>query len=51
MNHEETYRRLLLGHYLGRTLVAGRLQTSAIEDYVRGVVNGILAYYQKRRPL
>ena len=51
MNHEQTYRRLLLGHYLGRTLVAGRLQTSAIEDYVRGVVKGVLAYYQKRRPL
>lgn len=51
MNHEETYRRLLLGHYVGRTLSAGRLQTSAIEDYVRGIVNGLLTYYQKRRPL
>lgn len=50
MNHEETYRRLLNGHYLGRTLTAGRLQTSAIEDYVRGVVNGILAYYKTHRP-
>jgi hypothetical protein len=50
MNHEETYRRLLNGHYLGHTLTAGRLQTSAIEDYVRGIVNGVLAYYQKRRP-
>lgn len=50
MNHEETYRRLLNGHYLGRTLTAGRLQTSAIEDYVRGVVDGVLAYYQKNRP-
>ena len=51
MNHEETYRRLLNGHYVGRTLIAGRLQTSAVEDYVRGIVSGILAYYQKRRPL
>ena len=51
MNNEETYRRLLLGHYLGRTLCAGRLQTSAIEDYVQGVVNGLVAYYQKHRPL
>lgn len=50
MNHEETYRRLLNGHYIGRTLTAGRLQTSAIEDYVRGIVNGVLAYYQKNRP-
>lgn len=50
MNHEETYRRLLNGHFLGRTLIAGRLQSSAIEDYVRGVVNGVVAYYQKHRP-
>lgn len=50
MNHEETYRRLLHGHFLGRTLIAGRLQSSAIEDYVRGVVNGVVAYYQKHRP-
>lgn len=50
MNNEETYRRLLNGHFIGRTLIAGRLQTSAIEDYVRGVVNGVLAYYQKNRP-
>jgi hypothetical protein len=50
MNHEETYRRLLHGHFLGRTLIAGRLQSSAIEDYVRGIVNGVVAYYQKHRP-
>jgi N-acetylmuramoyl-L-alanine amidase len=51
MNNEETYRRLLRGHFLGRTLIAGRLQSSAIEDYVQGVVKGIVAYYQKNRPL
>lgn len=50
MNHEETYRRLLAGHYLGRTLLGGKLTTSAIEDYVRGIVDGLLAYYQKNRP-
>lgn len=49
MNHEETYRRLLAGHYIGRTLIAGRLQTSAIEDYVRGVVQGLVDYYQNNR--
>lgn len=49
MNNEETYRRLLRGHFLGRTLIAGRLQTSAIEDYAQGVVNGIVAHYQKHR--
>ncbi|MGV3659848.1 MAG: hypothetical protein ACO1TE_06680 [Prosthecobacter sp.] len=49
MNHEETYRRLLNGHFIGRTLIAGRLQTSAIEEYVRGIVQGLVAYYQKNR--
>ncbi len=51
MNNEETYRRLLRGHFLGRTLISGRLQSSAIEDYVQGVVKGIVTYYQKHRPL
>lgn len=51
MNHEETYRRLLNGHFVGRTLIAGRLQTSAIEEYVNGVVKGLLYYYKKNRPL
>jgi N-acetylmuramoyl-L-alanine amidase len=49
MNHEETYRRLLHGHFVGRTLIAGRLQTSAVEDYVRGVVEGLTEYYKKHR--
>jgi N-acetylmuramoyl-L-alanine amidase len=49
MNHEETYRRLLSGHYIGRTLVGGKLQTSPIEDYVRGIVHGLTEYYQSRR--
>lgn len=52
MNHEETYRRLLAGHFVGRTLIAGRLQTSAVDDYVCGVVDGLVTYYQKnRKPL
>lgn len=49
MNHEETYRRLLIGHYVGRTLVGGRLESSAIEDYVKGVIKGLLSYYQNQR--
>lgn len=51
MNNEETYHRLLRGHFLGHTLIDGRLQSSAIEDYVQGIVKGIASYYQKRRPL
>ncbi len=51
MNHQETYRRLLLGHYVGRTLMNGKLHTSAIEDYARGVVNGLVSHYRaKRKP-
>lgn len=50
MNHQETYQRLLLGHYLGRTLLNGRLQTSAIEDYVRGICDGLVRHYQSKRP-
>lgn len=49
MNHEETYRRLLHGHWLGRTLIGGKLQPSALEDYARGVIHGLTAYYQKNR--
>lgn len=50
MNHEETYRRLLSEHYLGRTLIGGKLTPSAIEDYVSGIVKGLLSYYQTNRP-
>lgn len=50
MNHQETYQRLLLGHYIGRTLVNGKLQTSAIEDYVRGICDGLVRHYQSKRP-
>lgn len=49
MNHGETYRRLLLGHYLGRTLLDGRLVTSALEDYIRGVERGLVDYYTHAR--
>jgi hypothetical protein len=49
MNHEETYRRLLAGHYLGRTLIGGKLVTSAIEDYVNGIVDGLSSYYHTHR--
>ena len=49
MNHEQTYRRLLTGHFVGRTLIGGRLQSSAIDDYVRGVVQGLVSYYQSQR--
>ena len=50
MNHQQTYQRLLKGHWIGRTLIEGTLQTSAIEDYVQGIVQGLLTHYQTHRP-
>lgn len=49
MNHLPTYQRLLRGHWVGRTLIGDTLQTSAIEDYARGVAQGLTDYYQSRR--
>jgi hypothetical protein len=49
MNHEETYKRLLLGHYIGRTLMDGQLVSSPLEDYTRGVVRGLEEYYSANR--
>ncbi len=49
MNNLETYQRLLRGHWVGRTLIGEKLERSAIEDYVRGVVQGLLNHYQPRR--
>ncbi len=49
MNHEETYKRLLLGHFVGRTLMDGHLVSSPLEDYARGVVNGIVDYCKRER--
>jgi len=49
MNHLETYQRLLLGHFQGRTLVGGKLRASAISDYVEGVVQGLLKNSQNKR--
>ena len=50
MNHRDTYQRLLRGHWAGRTLIDGELRTSPVEDYVRGIVPGLLACYRNSRP-
>jgi hypothetical protein len=50
MNHAQTFARLQKGHFRGRTLIDGQLQTSILEDYVSGVVNGLLQHYQQHRP-
>ena len=49
MNHEQTYNRLVLGHYVGRTLVGTELLSSPLEDYANGVVRGLIDYYKKVR--
>jgi N-acetylmuramoyl-L-alanine amidase len=49
MNNEQTYKRLLLGHYIGRTILGEELVTSPIEDYAQGVASGLAEYYQKAR--
>ncbi|CAN5871813.1 hypothetical protein BH11VER1_BH11VER1_32350 [soil metagenome] len=49
MNHEQTYKRLLLDHYIGRTLLDGQLVSSPLEDYTRGVVDGLVTYFQSAR--
>ncbi|TLD70259.1 N-acetylmuramoyl-L-alanine amidase [Phragmitibacter flavus] len=49
MNHEQTYKRLTLGHYIGRTLLDDQLVTSPLEDYTRGVIRGLRKYYTKTR--
>lgn len=50
MNHKETFQRLVLGHWIGRTLIGDSLETSPIEDYVQGIVNGLVSYYKANRP-
>jgi N-acetylmuramoyl-L-alanine amidase len=49
MNNQETYNRLLLGNYVGRTLINGRLRTSLIDDYAEGVAQGLVNYYRTKR--
>jgi hypothetical protein len=49
MNHEETYQRMLMGSYRGKTLLNGKLQRSLYTDYARGVVDGIVNYFREKR--
>ena len=49
MNNGETYERLIRGHWIGQTMINNQLMTSPLEDYTRGVVNGLVAYYAKAR--
>lgn len=49
MNNEKTFHRLLLGAFIGRTLMGSELVTSPLEDYARGIASGLEQYYSKAR--
>lgn len=49
MNNQDTYQRLLQGHYVGRTLTNGRLRSSIYEDYAQGILDGLVNYYRAKR--
>lgn len=49
MNNEDVYRRLLQGHYTGRTLTNGRLRSSIYEDYAQSIIDGLVNYYRSKR--
>jgi hypothetical protein len=48
MNSEEVYARVQAGHYEGKRLVHGQERPSLYHEYVEGVVQGLLAYYQPK---
>jgi hypothetical protein len=49
MNNQETYERLIRGYWVGQTLIDGKLVTSPLEDYVQGIVRGLVSYYSSAR--
>ena len=49
MNNQDTYQRLLQGHYVGRTLTSGRLRSSIYEDYAQGILDGLVNHYRAKR--
>lgn len=49
MNNQETYERLILGPYEGRTLINGKLRSSIYHDYAQGVIDGLVNYYRSKR--
>jgi hypothetical protein len=45
MNNQEVVDRVQLGDYAGRRNINGTPRESIYREYVRGVVDGIVAYY------
>ena len=51
MNSREVFARVRAGVYEGTREVAGKRRSNIYEEYVDGVVDGVLEYFKKARPL
>jgi hypothetical protein len=51
MNSREVFARVRAGNYEGTREVAGKRRSNIYEEYVDGVVDGVLQYFKKARPL
>ena len=51
MNSREVFARVRAGDYRGKREVAGKRRSNIYEEYVDGVVDGLLEYFKKTRPL
>ena len=51
MNSREVFARVRAGDYEGKREVAGKRRSNIYEEYVDGVVDGVLEYFKKARPL
>jgi hypothetical protein len=51
MNSREVFARVRAGVYEGTREVAGKKRSNIYEEYVDGVVDGVLEYFKKARPL
>jgi hypothetical protein len=49
MNSREVFARLKAGEYHGRKKVAGKERLNIFREYVDGVVEGLVAYFQQRQ--
>jgi hypothetical protein len=51
MNSREVFARVRAGDYEGTREVAGKRRSNIYEEHVDGVVDGVLEYFKKARPL
>ena len=51
MNSRDVFVRVKAGDYEGTRRIAGKMRPSIYREYVDGVVDGLLAYFKKTRPL